>query len=109
MKVDMSGVAAKLSKIATNRRLGQFLADTAANGMDKYVPFRTGHLVGSSETSPFKVTYTANYAKYPFYGKDMTIHTEHHPNATSRWDRAYAIAQGQELADAGTKFIRTKL
>lgn len=106
-RADMSGAEAKIGRICANRQFGQFLASTAERGMNPYVPFRTGALAASAVPSPFKVTYTASYAKYPFNGKNMTIRTEHHPNATSHWDRAYAIAKGQELGDAGTAYLRS--
>lgn len=108
MKADMSGAAAKLSRIAKDRGLGQFLASEAQRGMGPFVPFRTGALEASAVATPFKVTYTAEYATYPYHGRG-TIRQEHHPNATSRWDRAYAAAHGQELGDAGTEYVRAML
>lgn len=104
--VDMGGVKAKLQKICTNKRLGSFLANEAASGMDQYVPYRTGALSQSVSTEPFRIHYGMKYAKYPYHGHNMTISKQKHPNATSEWDRAYAIAHGQELADAGTEFIK---
>lgn len=103
---NMSGVAAKLDRICTNRKLGAFLAAEAADGMDKYVPMRTGQLVESAEISPFKVTYKAPYAKYPFNGYGMKFRTDKHPLATSHWDRAYAAAEGEKLGRAGTQFLK---
>lgn len=105
-KVNMSGVAAKLHSIATNRRLGQVLAEEAASGMDQYVPYRSGDLASSTVVTPFHVEYTMDYSKYPYYGRNMTIQQEHHKNATSEWDKAYAAAHLDELAAVGTAFVR---
>lgn len=110
---NMSGVAAKINKICTNRKLGLFLANTAAAGMDQYVPLRTGQLKGSVVTKPFKVTYTAPYAIYPFIGvvkgRKMKFRIDQHPKARARWDRAYAEAYGKSLGREGTQFIKTEL
>lgn len=110
-KADMSGVKAKINKICTNTQLGQFLASTAAEGMDQYVPFDTGALSWSAsvDSSGWAVSYNVPYAAYVYYGYGMKFNTEHHPNATSEWDRAYAATSGQQLADAGTQFIRERL
>lgn len=106
-RADMSGAEAKIGRICTNRQFGQFLASTAETGMKPYLPFRTGNLMRSAVVSPFKVTYTASYATYPYHGRNMTIHTEHNIDPQPYWDRAYAIAKGQELGDAGTAYLRS--
>lgn len=106
-KADMSGAEAKIGRICTNRQFGQFLASTAERGMNPYVPWRSGFLAGSAVVSPFKVTYTAPYATYPYHGRHMTISKNHHDKAEPFWDRAYAIAKGQELGDAGTAYLRS--
>lgn len=107
MRVDMSGVKAKVQKICTNRKLGVFLASEAQRGMDKYVPMRTGALAHSARIEPFVISYGMKYATYPYHGRNMTFSVDKHPNATSYWDRAYAIADGQRLGDAGTRFLKT--
>lgn len=104
--VNMSGVKAKVRSICHNRQLGQFLADTAMKGMDQYVPMRTGALAGSATAKPFIISYGMKYAKYPYHGRRMRFTKDYHPNATSYWDRAYAIAHGQQLGDDGTEFLR---
>lgn len=106
VKVNMSGAKAKISSICQNKQLGQFLASEAAVGMDKYVPMRTGALSWSVSVEAFKVHYNAPYATYPYHGRGMRFTKDYHPNATSYWDRAYAIAHGQQLGDAGTEFLR---
>lgn len=105
-KSDMSGVTRKVKAISSNKKLGAFLASEAADGMDKFVPYRTGRLTDSARVEPFHIRYIAPYAKYPFYGYGMKFRHDQHPNATSRWDRAYAIADGEKLGKAGTAFLK---
>lgn len=107
VKVDMGNVPSKVRKVATSKPLGTFLATEAQKGMDKYVPKRTGALAGSATITPFHVTYNAPYATYPYHGRGMTFSLDKNPNATSFWDRAYAIADGQKLGEAGTRFVRS--
>lgn len=103
---NMSGVSAKLSKIAKDKGLGTFLASEAAKGMDKFVPMRTGQLAGSATPSPFKVTYSAPYAVYVYNGRGKKFSHDKHPNATAHWDEAYKAAGGaSELGEAGTKYL----
>ena len=84
-----------------------FLAETAAEGMDKYVPMRTGALAGSVSSSPFKVKYAAPYAVYIYNGRSVKLTRDKHPLATPHWDRAYAIVDGQKLGKAGTNYLRS--
>lgn len=109
VNVDLSDIDKQLDDIATNKKLGQFLASEAEKGMEPYVPFRDGALVGSAKTEPFKVTYDTPYADYVYEGKNMTIKKEKHPLATKEWDKAYAEAHLDELGRAGTRYVRTML
>lgn len=104
--VNTSGIGRKLDSICKNQSLGRFLATEAQKGMDKYVPMRTGALASSATIKPFHVIYTAPYAKYAYNGRGMHFSKDKHPNATSRWDRAYAIADGDKLAKAATRFLK---
>lgn len=105
-KVNMDGVKAKVRRICQNRQLGAFLASEAASGMDKYVPYRTGALSQSVSTQPFRVHYGMKYARRMFYGEDFNFSTEHHALAQAKWSEAYANAFGEELGNAGTRFLR---
>lgn len=105
-KVSITGAASKLRKIATNKAFGSFLAEEAADGMDKYVPMRTGALAESVTTSPFKVTYNAPYAVYVFNGRSIRLTRDKHPLATPQWHRAYEIIDGNKLAKAGTDYLK---
>lgn len=104
--INMSGVSAKLDRIATDRGLGMFLATEAASGMDQYVPFRDGALSGSATPEPFSVTYGVPYAAKLYYGTDLNISGQGHTNATALWDKAYKAAKGGDLGRAGTRYVR---
>lgn len=102
--VDMSGAKAKIQTIVTNERLGQFAANEAANLMEQYVPQREGILRSSVVNTPFKVTYTAPYAVYQFYGRGMTNYTT--PGTGSRWDKKLQSSRIGDLARSLTAFIK---
>lgn len=103
---DAAGIGKKVDDVKTDKKLGLFLAQEAEKGMEPYVPMRTGALVASGSAEPFAVTYTANYATYPYHGNNMTIRTEMHPLATKEWDVAYAKAHGEDLARAATAYLK---
>lgn len=106
VKANLSKIKKKVRSVKTNKSLGQFLADTAAEGMQQYVPYRFGTLSGSVRATPFKITYYSPYAPYVYYGKGMNFSKIESINATSEWDRAYAIAKGEQLGNAGTDFLK---
>lgn len=100
VKVDMSGVGAKLHEICTNQRLGRFAASTAAHDMERYVPYREGALRSSAVVEPFKVRYNAPYAKYQYNGRFKEYTT---PGTGSKWDERINVG---DLARAITAWIR---
>lgn len=104
--VNMSKVGRKLDSICKNQQLGKFMASEAQRGMDKYVPMRTGALSEFTVVKPFHVLYPVPYAKYVFNGRGMKFSKDKHPNATSHWDRAYAIADGDKLAKSVTRYLK---
>lgn len=106
VKANTSGISSKISKISKDQGLGMFLAETAAKGMDKFVPYRTGALASSATASPFKVSYAAPYAVYVYNGRSVKLTRDKHPLATPHWDRAYAIVDGQKLGKAGTDYLK---
>lgn len=103
--LDLGGVQRKVEGIEGDPGLGLFLATEAMRGMSPYVPFRNGYLDASAKAEPFAVTYTTAYARRIYYGASLKFSKERHSLATSEWDRAYAAAHGQELADAGTAHL----
>lgn len=114
IKVDMSGVSKKVQSLKPDKRLGQFMAETAMAGMDPYVPFRDGALSKDARAEPFKITYIAPYAHYIWNGvsksgKELNISKEKHPKATSHWDEHYAKAHGAELGRAATDYVKRML
>lgn len=106
VKANTAGISSKIRKIANDKGLGTFLAETAAKGMDRFVPWRTGALASSVTVSPFKVTYNAPYAVYVYNGRSVRLTRNQHPLATPHWDRAYDIVDGQKLAKAGTDYLK---
>lgn len=107
VKVNMGGAAAKVAKIAKDERLGLFLANEAASGMDKFVPMRTGALSEFTVIKPFSITYAAPYARYVYEGEGKNFSKNKHPLATAKWDKAYKDAGGvKKLAKAGTAYLR---
>lgn len=106
VKVDLSGVANKIGKIATDNRVGLFMAMTCARYMNIYVPERTGNLKAHARINiPFQVVYETDYAKKVFEGNGITIHTDKNPNATSRWDIATENTYKNQIAQEMTKYI----
>lgn len=103
---EFSGASSKIESLKTNEPLGLFMAQTALTGMRPYVPFDTGTLDGSAYAEPWAVEYPASYAKYVYYGKGMNFKREHHAKATAQWDRAYSAEHAQELASAGTQYLK---
>ena len=88
-----------IKKVLGGNDVGQFLANRAAEYMEPYVPYRTGHLSESHVETPFLVEYVADYAGIVYEGRNMTIHKDRHPMATSHWDKAAAADHGGELAE----------
>lgn len=83
------GIAKKIGKLSKDNALGMFAATALVKAMEPYVPFRTGALSQSHKQQPWKVTYSASYARPMYYGvvKGTSVRytKEHHPQATSRW------------------------
>lgn len=110
LTVNMSGVAAKVTSISKNRSLHQYLASQAADGMDKFVPYRSGALAASVSVGVDGtfITYNTPYARRMYYGDDFKFSTDQHPAAQSYWDEGFKNAGGAEqLGEDGTKFLET--
>lgn len=90
VKDNIHGLVQKIGKLKTNNGLGLYAAKELVKQMEPYVPFRSGALSQSHKEKPWKVTYSAPYARPMYYGvvKGTSVRytTEHHPQATSRWD-----------------------
>lgn len=107
--VDMSGVAKKINRLKSNRKLGLFISSEAAKGMNRYVPMRDGALRDSADASvPLKITYNTPYAHYIWNGISKggggIKYTE--PGVTSHWEEHYAAAHGEELGRAATNYVK---
>lgn len=92
---------------ATRRRL----ALAAGRGMDKYVPMRTGQLVGSATTGIGEVTYKGvnrgfDYGSFVFDpSRPIHIHHDRHPQATTRWDQAYERSGAKEVCEEVARIV----
>lgn len=104
--LDLDGVDAKVNRVKSDQGLGLFLATEAMRGMSPYVPFRNGYLDASAKAEPFAVTYQTPYVSKVYHGTHMRFSKERHALATAEWDKAYAAAHGQELAQAGTAYLK---
>lgn len=85
------GIAKKIGKLGTDNGLGLYAATLLVKMMEPYIPFRTGALSQSHKQQPWKVTYSAPYAKVMYNGvvKGTSVRytKEHHPQATSKWEK----------------------
>lgn len=106
-RADMSGVASKLERICKNPTVGNYAASEVERLSKQYVPYRASGLVTSVVVTPFKVRYTAPYAKYQWYGvskngnkfKNYTT-----PGTCSKWTDKL---NKDDLARSVTGFIRS--
>lgn len=73
---------------------------------DPYVPFRDGDLSQNVTITKDAVTYTSKYANRQYNGKDFNFRKDYHELATAEWDRAMAVAKGQQLADDISDYIK---
>lgn len=82
---DSSGLVRKIHRIATDDSVGIAGATSLAKRMEQYVPRYTGRLRASAVISPWTVTYTAPYAIYPYFGRNVSHWTT--PGTNSHWDK----------------------
>ena len=104
VSTDMDGVAKKVNKIATDDKVGYFMASELKRLMSPYTPRKNGTLEDTAVVEPFKITYVQPYSKYIYYGDGFNFSTDKHPNATSRWDVVTKNVKGKQLANAITRF-----
>lgn len=95
----------------------KFFTSECAKAMDRYVPFDRGILAGTvikngvptENVTADTITYTQEYAKVVYYGvrlgKEITIHTDKHPNATTYWDKRMWTVKGDEVVKRLQKYI----
>ena len=98
----------KLEAVAESPKTGIWLAETCAKNMDQYIPYQTGNLKDNFTIEPFKITYTAEYARYQFYGK-FDHSKNKHPLATGHWSRAMMTAHEAQISSELKAFINSQL
>lgn len=97
----------------------KFFTAECARQMDRYVPFDKGNLAKTviengqvtSNVTATTITYDQQYAKVVYYGirkgKEITIHTDKHPNATTYWDRHMWSAKKADITKAVQDYVNT--
>ena len=99
----------KIDSLVSDKALGSYAASQMRLGMDAYVPYEHGDLSGDAVITPFAVTYTQPYAHYQWEdARDMNYSHEQHGLATGHWEKAYASAHGEALAQSITTYLKGK-
>ena len=79
--------------------------------MHDFVPFDTGKLAQSAEEiiddTKGRVTYTAFYARFCYYGEGKNFCHEKHPRAGAFWDKLMMQIYRGELHARVDKFIKS--
>lgn len=89
-----------------------FFTAECARQMDRFVPFDTGTLAETviengkptTNVTVDTITYAQKYASVVYYGKrngkNITIHTDKHADATTYWDKHMWTAKGKDITKA---------
>jgi len=103
-------VGAIIKSSGVNSRTLAFAAKQACELMHEFVPFDTGKLASSAITEGDKgrVTYTAPYARFCYYGESKNFCREKHPKAGAFWDRLMMQVHGRELHSRVNNFIKNR-
>lgn len=73
---------------------------------DPYVPYKSGDLSQNVNTTADYNEYVMPYANRQYNGKDFNFSRDGHLMATAEWDKAMAVAKGQQLADDISEYIK---
>ncbi len=82
-KIDSSKLA---KSIETDSNMLTYSAETFAELVDPYVPYRTGRLSKDVTIHAGSITYNAPYAR-KVYQSNMNFRKDKHPLASSAWDK----------------------
>lgn len=105
-------------KLQPNGEAQQFFTNECAKHMDPFVPFDTGTLAETviingqptTNVKEDKITYAQEYAKVVYYGvregKELTIHQDMHPLATTYWDKHMWTSKGKEIIKSVEDYIK---
>lgn len=120
MKVNIkpaSVIKARLG-IQPNGPVHKFFTAECARQMDRFVPFDKGTLAGTvieggvvtNNVTTNTITYDQPYAKVVYYGirngKEITIHTDKHADATTYWDKHMWTAKSGDIIKAVQDYIK---
>lgn len=82
-----SGVERKVGKLSKDDGLGTFAATTLARMMRPFIPERDSILINTFRVKPWKLSYTAPYARPMYYGTvNGTTVKYHKATAVPKWD-----------------------
>lgn len=82
-----SGVSKKVGKWSKDSGLGNFAAMTLARMMRPFIPERDSILINTYNVSPWKLSYTAPYARPMYYGVVKGTPVRYHKaTAAPKWD-----------------------
>ena len=88
--------------IEPNGKVQKFFTHTCRIHNDKYVPFDTGVLAGTTTEETNCYIYEQLYAHYVYggiskNGKPLNYHTDKHPLAGPYWDKRMVSAEMQDI------------
>lgn len=81
------------------------LAHAAMAGMERYVRYDTGNMSRTAHVEADTVVYDAPYSVYPFTNTHNRVTRTGHPQATARWDRAYARSGMPEVMEEAARIV----
>lgn len=81
------------------------LAQAAMAGMERYVRYDAGNMSRTAHVEADTVVYDAPYSIYPFTNTRNRVTRTGHPQATARWDRAYARSGMPEVMEEAVRIV----
>lgn len=112
MKITVKEVTIENQQKTMQRILGDNIkvyANTRLHAYcDPYVPMDTGMLSQTVDITKDYVHYKVPYARRMYDGDGLNFSKDKHRLATAHWDKAMAVAKGQQLADDITAYIKRR-
>lgn len=118
VKINPTSVIKARLGIEPNGPAQKFFTAECARQMDRFVPFDKGILAGTvvnggqvtANVTANTITYDQPYAEIVYYGirngKNITIHTDKHADATTYWDKRMWSVKGQDIIKAVQEYIK---
>lgn len=89
------------------REIIKYASKEAERYMEKYVPFRDGHLRSVVDVGDYYVEYRMPYARYQYYGvshSGMPLNYKT-PGTGSHWDKRMMTAEGVDYIKQIQKYV----